>query len=79
MQAMQAMQDAIAQRKLSAQPPDFIIEIPRNNCGFFEFWRAEELIALRRARTAAALAQRAVTDQIRHPLRSERAGMDLVH
>jgi NTE family protein len=57
--AMQAMQDTIAQLKLSAHPPDVVIEIPRNACGFFEFWRAEELIALGRARTAAALAQTA--------------------
>jgi NTE family protein len=58
--AMQAMQDTIAQLKLSAHPPNVVIEIPRNACGFFEFWRAEELIALGRARTAAALAQAAV-------------------
>ena len=56
--AMQAMQDTIAQLKLSAHPPGVVIEIPRNACGFFEFWRAEELIALGRARTAAALAQK---------------------
>ena len=59
--AMQAMQDTIAQLKLSAHPPDVVIDIPRNACGFFEFWRAEELIALGRARTAAALGSRAQT------------------
>ena len=31
--------------------------IPRNACGFFEFWRAEELIALGRDRAAQAFAQ----------------------
>lgn len=55
--AMQAMEDTIADLKLSACPPDVMIEIPRNACGFFEFWRAEELIALGRERAARAFAQ----------------------
>ena len=55
--AMQAMQDTIAAMKLTAHPPDVLIEIPRDACGFFEFWRAEELIALGRARAANTLAR----------------------
>jgi NTE family protein len=55
--AMQAMQDTIADLKLSAYSPDVTVEIPRNACGFFEFWRAQELIALGRERAAQALAQ----------------------
>lgn len=55
--AMQAMEDTIADLKLSACPPDVMIEIPRNACGFFEFWRAEELIDLGRERAASAFAQ----------------------
>lgn len=55
--AMQTMQDTIADLKLSAYSPDVIVEIPRNACGFFEFWRAEELIALGRERAAQAFAQ----------------------
>jgi len=55
--SMQAMQDTIARLRLSAYSPDVMIEIPRNACGFFEFWRAEELIALGRARAAQAFAQ----------------------
>lgn len=54
--AMQAMEDTIADLKLSACPPDVMVEIPRNACGFFEFWRAEELIALGRERAASAFA-----------------------
>lgn len=53
---MQAMHDTIANLKLSACSPDVIVEIPRNACGFFEFWRAEALIALGRERAARALA-----------------------
>jgi len=55
--SMQAMQDTIARLRLSAYSPDLMIEVPRNACGFFEFWRAEELIALGRARAAQAFAQ----------------------
>jgi NTE family protein len=54
--SMQTMQDTIARLRLSAHPPDVLVEIPRNACGFFEFWRAEELIALGRDRAARAFA-----------------------
>ena len=55
--SMQAMQDTISQLRLSAYAPDVSIEIPRNACGFFEFWRAEELIELGRERAAQAFAR----------------------
>jgi NTE family protein len=55
--AMQTMQDTIADLKLSAYSPDVIVEVPRNACGYFEFWRAEELIALGRERAARAFGQ----------------------
>jgi NTE family protein len=52
--AMQTMEDTIAELKLSACAPDVTIKVPRNVCGFFEFWRADELIALGRERAARA-------------------------
>ena len=52
--AMQAMEDTIADLRLKACAPDVTIEVPRNACGFFEFWRADELIALGRERADAA-------------------------
>jgi NTE family protein len=55
--SMQTMQDTIARLRLSAYSPDVMVEVPRNACGFFEFWRAEELIALGRDRAAQAFAQ----------------------
>lgn len=55
--AMQAMQDTIAELRLSAYSPDVLIEIPRNACGYFEFWRAEELIELGRERAEQAFAR----------------------
>ena len=55
--SMQAMQDTIARLRLSAYSPDVVVEIPRNACGFFEFWRAEELIALGAERAAKAFSQ----------------------
>jgi NTE family protein len=53
---MEAMQNTIARLKLAAYSPDVTVEIPRNACGFHEFWRAEELIELGRERTARAFA-----------------------
>lgn len=58
MTSMQAMQDTITALRMSAYSPDVLIEVPRNACGFFEFWRAEELIALGRERAALAFARR---------------------
>ena len=54
--SMQTMQDTITRLKLAGCPPDVLVQVPRNACGFFEFWRAEELIALGRERTAQAMA-----------------------
>ena len=57
MVSMQAMQDTIARLRMSTYSPDVLIEIPRNACGFFEFWKAEELIALGRERASLAFAR----------------------
>jgi NTE family protein len=54
---MQTMQDTIARLRLAAYAPDIAVETPRNACGFYEFWRAEELIALGRERAAQAFAK----------------------
>jgi NTE family protein len=56
--SMQTMHDTIARLKLEAHAPDVTVEIPRNACGYHEFWRADELIALGRERAAQALAGR---------------------
>jgi len=52
--SMEAMQDTIMRLRLAAYSTDVMIEIPRNACGLFEYWRAEELIALGRERAARA-------------------------
>jgi NTE family protein len=58
--SMQTMHDTIARLKLAGcEPPDVTVEIARNACGYHEFWRAEELIALGRGRAALALAKTA--------------------
>jgi NTE family protein len=38
------MQNTIARLKLAAYSPDIVIDIPRDLCTFYEFYRAEELI-----------------------------------
>jgi NTE family protein len=50
----QTMHDTITRLKLMAHTPDVTIEIPRNACGFHEFWRAQEMIELGRERAARA-------------------------
>lgn len=54
LRSMEAMENTIARLKLAAYSPDVTIEIPRNACRMHEFWRAEEMIALGRERTARA-------------------------
>jgi len=54
--SMEAMQSTIARLRLAAHSPDVTVKIPRNACGFYEFWRAKEMTALGRERTAQALA-----------------------
>lgn len=56
LRSMEAMENTIARLKLAAYSPDVAIEIPRNACRIHEFWRAEELIAMGRERTAKAFA-----------------------
>jgi len=55
--SMETMQNTIARLKLAAYSPDVAVDIPRNACGFYEFWRAQELIALGHERTARAFAK----------------------
>lgn len=56
MASMETMQATIARLKLAAYSANVMVEIPRNACGYVEFWRAEELISLGRERTAQAFA-----------------------
>ncbi len=52
--SMEAMQDTIAQLRLAGYTPQVTVKIPRDACGFFEFWRAAELIDLGYASAAQA-------------------------
>lgn len=44
--SLETMQNTIARFQLAAYTPDIIIELPRNACAFYEFYRAEEMINL---------------------------------
>ena len=68
--SMQTQQDTIAHLRLSACPPDVLVQIPRNACGFFEFWRADELIELGRERVADAVSSAMPQGQRRAPAAS---------
>ncbi len=54
-QAIDAMQSALARHKLAVYPPDCLIEIPRNACGTMEFNRAEEMIKLGYEKTGLSM------------------------
>jgi NTE family protein len=56
MASMQTMQDTITRLRMAEYSPDVVIQVPRNACGFFDFWKAEALIALGRERAAQAFA-----------------------
>ena len=51
------MENALAQTQLEVHTPDIVIEIPRDACNFYEFYRAKEMIDIGRRRTEAALSR----------------------
>lgn len=57
MASMEIMQDTITRLRMAEYLPDIVVDVPRNACGFFDFWKAEELIALGRERAAIAFAR----------------------
>lgn len=57
LRSMDVMQTTIARYKLAGYTPDVTVSIPRDACGFFEFYRASELIDKGYQRTEEAIAQ----------------------
>lgn len=55
--SLDTVQATLTRFKVAAQPPDLLIEIPRDVGAFYEFHRAEEFIELGRTRARAALAK----------------------
>ncbi len=53
--AMETMQDRISRFILATHSPDVIIDVPRNSCSFYDFYRAEEMIEIGRERAARVL------------------------
>ena len=43
-QSFNTMQNALAAQKMGINPPDYLVDVPRNKCGTLEFERANELI-----------------------------------
>ena len=56
-QSMDVMQTTIARYKLAGYTPDVTVNIPRDACKFFEFYRARELIDFGYSRAGEALSQ----------------------
>jgi NTE family protein len=57
--SLDLMQNSIARMKLASYTPDVVIDVPRDACLFYEFYRAEELIALGRECAERALTRSA--------------------
>ena len=55
--SLDLMQNSIARMKLASYTPDLVIDVPRDACLFYEFYRAEEMIALGRERAEEALSK----------------------
>ena len=55
--SLDMMQNTIARMKLATYMPDIVIDVPRDACLFYEFYRAEELISLGRDCARAALGE----------------------
>lgn len=55
--SLESMEHLITRFKLAAYNLDYLIEIPANACGIFEFHRAEEMIKLGYARAAREFAE----------------------
>lgn len=58
-QSFEAMQSTIARQKLTAYPPDRVIEIARNACQILDFDRASEMIELGHRKAQECLAHTA--------------------
>lgn len=56
--SLDLMQNSIARMKLASNTPDLVIDVPRDACLFYEFYRAEEMIELGRECARGALAPR---------------------
>lgn len=54
-QSLDLMQENLARFRLAADRPDLVIDVPRNACAVYEFYRAAELIELGRERAGRAL------------------------
>src|SRR3546814_19591143 len=46
--ALDTMQAQIARVQLALDPPELVIEIPRDICQLYEFWRAKEVVRIGR-------------------------------
>ena len=53
--ALDTMQAQIARVQLALDPPELIIDIPRDTCQFYEFWRARDVIQVGREEAEKAL------------------------
>lgn len=56
--SLDVMQNSIARMKLASYTPDIVIDVPRDACLFYEFYRAQEMIALGYERAGEAMGRK---------------------
>ena len=54
-QSLDTMHSAMSRLQLAQDPPDLLIQIPRESCSFHEYWRASEMIEIGRKIATTAL------------------------
>ncbi|MEO6172502.1 MAG: patatin-like phospholipase family protein [Arenimonas sp.] len=54
-QSLDTMHSAMSRLQLAQDPPDLLIQIPRESCSFHEYWRAKEMIEIGHKIAMAAL------------------------
>lgn len=54
-QSLDTMHAAMSRMQLAQDPPDMLIQIPRESCSFHEYWRAKEMIEIGHKIAMAAL------------------------
>jgi NTE family protein len=54
--SLDTMQSRLSRLQLALDPPDLLIQVPRDSCMFHEYWRASEVIDAGRKAAKRALA-----------------------
>lgn len=75
-QSLEVMQGNLARLRLAAYRPDLLVELPGDCCAVYEFYRAEEMIALGHSEATRMLAEWRMTQSLALPESPDREAGD---